>query len=84
MNVAFSFFSCAGDLSPLACFLLASPYMATAKRVRRGTRGVPARGRKAEKSPKKTLPELYLRLEKTQPGSEESQRISAQIVDAIG
>jgi hypothetical protein len=28
--------------------------------------------------------ELYRRLEKTQPGSEESKRISARIVDAIG
>ncbi len=28
--------------------------------------------------------ELYARLEKTQPGSEESKLISAQIVDAIG
>jgi len=28
--------------------------------------------------------ELYARLEKAQPGSEESKRISAQIVDAIG
>ena len=28
--------------------------------------------------------ELYGRLEKTQPGSEESKRISARIVDAIG
>jgi uncharacterized protein (DUF433 family) len=28
--------------------------------------------------------ELYARLEKTQPGSEESKRISAQIIDAIG
>ena len=28
--------------------------------------------------------ELYARLEKTQPGSEESKSISAQIVDAIG
>jgi hypothetical protein len=43
-----------------------------------------ARGRTAQKSPKKTLRQLYARLEKTQPGSEESKRISAQIVDAIG
>jgi len=42
------------------------------------------RARKAEKSPKKPLRELYARLEKTQPGSEGSKRISAQIVDAIG
>jgi hypothetical protein len=43
-----------------------------------------ARGRKAQKSPQKTLRELYARLEKTRPGSVESKRISAQIVDAIG
>jgi hypothetical protein len=42
-----------------------------------------ARGRKAQTS-KKTLRQLYARLEKTQPGSEESKRISEQIVDAIG
>jgi len=42
-----------------------------------------ARSRKTQTS-KKTLRELYARLEKTQPGSEESKRISAQIVDAIG
>jgi hypothetical protein len=41
------------------------------------------RGRKARTS-KKTLRQLYARLEKTQPGSEESKRISEQIVDAIG
>lgn len=44
----------------------------------------PARGRKTQKSPKKTLPELYARLQKTQLGSEASKRISGQIVDAIG
>jgi len=60
--------------------------MATAKQARRELTSAtpPARGRKGEKSPKKTLRELYARLEKTQPGSEESKRISAQIVDAIG
>ena len=42
------------------------------------------RGRKAQKSPKKTVRELYARLEKTRPGSIESKRISEQIVDAIG
>jgi hypothetical protein len=45
---------------------------------------VSAHGRKSAASQKKTLRELYARLEKTQPGSEESKRISAQIVDAIG
>jgi hypothetical protein len=44
----------------------------------------PARGRKTQKSAKKTLPELYARLQKTEPGSEESKRISEEIVDAIG
>jgi hypothetical protein len=43
-----------------------------------------ASARKQRVSEKKSLRELYARLEKTQPGSEESKRISAQIVDAIG
>jgi len=60
--------------------------MATAKQTqsRRTESMSSARGRTAQKSPKKTLRQLYARLEKTQPGSEESKRISAQIVDAIG
>ena len=60
--------------------------MATAKQAQnRPTDAMPNRGRKAaQASPKKNLRELYARLEKTQPGSEESKRISAQIVDAIG
>jgi hypothetical protein len=60
--------------------------MATAKqsRSRRNDTMPSARGRKAQKSPKKTLRELYARLEKTRPGSVESKRISEQIVDAIG
>ncbi|MFZ0771214.1 MAG: hypothetical protein WCA49_13020 [Candidatus Sulfotelmatobacter sp.] len=60
--------------------------MATAKQARREPTGatLPSRRRKGEKVPKKTPRELYARLEKTQPGSEESKRISAQIVDAIG
>jgi uncharacterized protein (DUF433 family) len=41
-------------------------------------------GKAAQTSPKESLQELYDRLEKTQPGSEESQRISKQIVDGIG
>jgi hypothetical protein len=59
--------------------------MATAKQTQgRRTETTPsARGRKARTS-KKTLRQLYARLEKTQPGSEESKRISEQIVDAIG
>lgn len=32
----------------------------------------------------KRLEELYARLKKTQPGSEESKALSEQIVDAIG
>jgi hypothetical protein len=60
--------------------------MATAKQAQTGRAdAMPSRGRKAaEASPKKSLRELYARLKKTQPGSEESKRISAQIVDAIG
>jgi hypothetical protein len=59
--------------------------MATAKQTqgRRTETRPSARGRKARTS-KKTLRQLYARLEKTQPGSEESKRISEQIVDAIG
>jgi len=60
--------------------------MATAKQSQTGRTGrMPsARGRKSPAPQKKTLRELYARLEKTQPGSEESKRISAQIVNAIG
>jgi hypothetical protein len=58
--------------------------MATAKQSQnRRTDTMPSARRKAQTS-KKTLRQLYARLEKTQPGSEESKRISAQIVDAIG
>jgi len=59
--------------------------MATAKQTQnRRTETTPsARGRKTGTS-KKTLRQLYARLEKTQPGSEESKRISEKIVDAIG
>jgi uncharacterized protein (DUF433 family) len=38
----------------------------------------------AHASPQEILPALYARLEKTQPGSEDSKRISRQIVDAVG
>jgi hypothetical protein len=60
--------------------------MATAKQTQsRRTETMPsARGRKTQTSRKESLRQLYARLEKTQPGSEESKRISAQIVDAIG
>jgi hypothetical protein len=60
--------------------------MATGKQTQRKRTDAPhpARGRKTQKSPTKALPGLYARLEKTQPGSEESKRISQQIVDAIG
>jgi len=58
--------------------------MATAKQSQRqiGSRS-PAPARKAPVS-KKPLSDLYARLQKTRPGSEESKRISRQIVDAIG
>jgi len=60
-------------------------YMATAKQSQRqtGSRS-PAPARKASASKNKSLSNLYARLEKTRPGSEESKRISQQIVDAIG
>ncbi|MGD0272002.1 MAG: hypothetical protein ABSB14_23250 [Candidatus Sulfotelmatobacter sp.] len=60
--------------------------MAPAKQAQtRRTNAPPsARGRKAQPSTKKNLQELYTRLGKTQPGSAESKRISALIVDAIG
>jgi hypothetical protein len=59
--------------------------MATAKQAQnRRTETTPsARGRKTRTS-KNTLRQLYARLEKTQPGSEDSKRISAEIVNAIG
>jgi hypothetical protein len=59
--------------------------MASAKQAQnRRTETTPSdRGRK-ERTSKKTLRQLYARLEKTQPGSEESKRISEKIVDAIG
>jgi uncharacterized protein (DUF433 family) len=38
----------------------------------------------AQASPQENLREHCTRLEKTQPGSEESKRISEQIIDAIG
>jgi hypothetical protein len=59
--------------------------MAPAKQTQQqtGSRSqVPAR--KAPVSKNKSLSNLYARLEKTRPGSEESKRISRQIVDAIG
>jgi len=59
--------------------------MATAKQAQnRRTDNMPTGGRKAQAPRKKSLRELYARLEKAQPGSEESKRISAQIVAAIG
>jgi hypothetical protein len=59
--------------------------MATAKQTRsRRADAMPSdRGRKTPTA-KKTLRQLFARLEKTQRGSEESKRISAQIIDAIG
>ena len=60
--------------------------MATAKQTqnRRAETMPSARVRKAQPPQKESLQQLYARLEKTQPGSEESKRISQQIVDAIG
>jgi hypothetical protein len=60
-------------------------YMATAKQ-NQGRSGAVSRApvRKASTSKNQSLQRLYARLEKTQPGSEESKRISQQIVDAIG
>jgi hypothetical protein len=43
-----------------------------------------APARKAPTAKNKSLSDLYARLEKTRPGSEESKRISQQIVDAVG
>ncbi|MGA8687653.1 MAG: hypothetical protein WB623_24905 [Candidatus Sulfotelmatobacter sp.] len=59
--------------------------MATAKQTQsRRTETTPSpEGRKTRTS-EKALRQLYARLEKPQPGSEESKRISEQIVDAIG
>jgi len=59
--------------------------MATAKQNRRRGGAVsdpPAR--KPPTSKTGSLRKLYARLEKTRPGSEESKRISQEIVDAIG
>ena len=58
--------------------------MATAKRQRRTSASLSTPARKSPVSKKQTLRNLYVRLEKTQPGSEASKRISRQIVDAIG
>jgi hypothetical protein len=58
--------------------------MATVKRQRRSGSAPSAPARKLPVSKKQTLQNLYVRLEKTQPGSETSKRISRQIVDAIG
>ena len=60
-------------------------YMATAKQNQRRSGAVsPTPARKAPTSKNQSLQKLYARLEKTRPGSEESKRISQQIVDAIG
>lgn len=58
--------------------------MATAKpRQRQSGSRSSAPARKAPAS-KKSLSNLYAQLEKNRPGSEESKRISKQIVDTIG
>ena len=60
-------------------------YMATAKQNQRRSGAVsPTLARKAPTSKNQSLQKLYARLEKIQPGSEASKRISRQIVDAIG
>jgi hypothetical protein len=59
--------------------------MATAKQNQRRSGAVshpPARKEPTSKT--QSLQKLYARLEKTRPGSEESKRISQEIVDAIG
>jgi hypothetical protein len=59
--------------------------MATAKQARVKSTAAPSpRSRKPSNHRPQTLQKLYARLEKTRPGSEESKRISRQIVDAIG
>jgi hypothetical protein len=59
--------------------------MATAKQnQRRGGAVQRPPARKAPPSKTQSLQKLYARLEKTRPGSEESKRISQEIVDAIG
>lgn len=59
--------------------------MATAKENRRQSGAAsPASARNAAATKKKSLSDLYARLEKTRPGSLESKRISRQIVNAIG
>lgn len=58
--------------------------MATVKRQRRRSSVPSAPARKLPVSKKQTLQNLYVRLEKTQPSTEASKRISRQIVDAIG
>jgi hypothetical protein len=59
--------------------------MATAKQSqRRGGAVSHPPARKAPTSKNQSLQKLYARLEKTKPGSEESKRISEQIVAAIG
>jgi hypothetical protein len=59
--------------------------LATAKQNQRRIGAVsPTLARKAPTSKNQSLQKLYARLEKTQPGSEASKRISRQIVDAIG
>jgi hypothetical protein len=59
--------------------------MATAKQSQRQSSSrSPVPARKSPTSKSKSLSNLYAQLEKTRPGSEESKRISQQIVDMIG
>jgi hypothetical protein len=76
--------------SAISCFcwpvrLCYHYYMATAKQSQRRTNTASrSPARKAPDTKNKSLPNLYARLEKTRPGSEDSKRISRQIVDSIG
>lgn len=58
--------------------------MATAKQSQRRTGTASQAPARKAPAKNKSLPNLYVRLEKTRPGSEESKRISEQIVDSIG
>jgi len=59
--------------------------MATAKQSPRQTgSGSPARTGKVPASKSRSLSNLYARLEKARPGSEESKRVAQQIADDIG
>ena len=77
----------AREILPFAAPLTSATinFMATAKQSQRqpSSRSA-ALTRKSPASKNKSLSNLYARLKKTRPGSEESKRVSRQIVDAIG